>query len=81
MDADALLKKHKLDKKKIDVDQVIELLRQGERIKAVQLVLHQSGAGLKVSKDFVDDLMDELGIERTTDPRLLAEVLKYLKQK
>ncbi len=60
MDIDKLLKKYGISKGKVDIKTVLDLLRRGEQIAAIQLVLHQSGAGLKVSKDLCDDLQREM---------------------
>lgn len=60
MDTDKLLQKHGIPKGKVDIEKVLDLLRQGQQIKAIQVVLHQSGAGLKRSKDLCDDLQKEL---------------------
>ncbi|MBN1311032.1 MAG: hypothetical protein JXB30_06395 [Anaerolineae bacterium] len=55
-----LLKKHDIPEGRIDIGRVIDLLRRGERIAAVKLVVDQSGAGLKKSKDLCDDLQKEV---------------------
>ena len=40
-----------------DVEQQIrQLVQNGKKIEAIQQVLHLTGAGLKVSKDYVDCL-------------------------
>ncbi|MEP7288557.1 MAG: hypothetical protein ABI947_22625 [Chloroflexota bacterium] len=40
-----------------EVDQEIrELVKSGKKVEAVQRVLHLTGAGLKISKDYVDNL-------------------------
>ncbi len=59
MEVDQLLKKHGIGRGKIDIWKVLDLLRQGEQIAAVRLVVHQSGAGLRVSKELCDDLQNE----------------------
>lgn len=59
-DVDRLPEKHGIPKCKVDVEKVLALLRQGQQIKAIQMVLHQTGAGLKVSKDLCDDLRKEI---------------------
>ncbi len=61
MNVDKLLEKHGITKGKVDIEKVRDLLRQGQQVAAIQLVLHQSGAGLKVSKDVCDDIQKELG--------------------
>ena len=61
MDLDALCKKHGIDRKKVDLEKVVELLKQGQRIEAITLVVKQSKAGLKKSKDLADDIMAQMG--------------------
>ncbi len=61
MDTDKLLQKHGIRKGKVDIGRVIDLLRRGDRMSAVRLVVEQSGAGLKSSKDLCDDLQKEIG--------------------
>ncbi len=40
-----------------DVEQeILRLVKAGKKIEAIQRVLHLTGAGLKVSKDYVDHL-------------------------
>jgi hypothetical protein len=60
MDVEQLLKKHGIGKGKVDVEKVLDLLNQGQQITAIKLVLHQSGAGLRRSKDLCDDLQKEI---------------------
>jgi ribosomal protein L7/L12 len=38
------------------VSQITSLLKEGKKIPAVQRVLPLTGAGLKISKDYVDEL-------------------------
>jgi ribosomal protein L7/L12 len=60
LDIDALCKKHRIDRNKIDVDRVLALLRVGSRIEAIKLVVAQSGAGLGRSKDLIDDIREQM---------------------
>ncbi|MBN1430263.1 MAG: hypothetical protein JXB07_17975 [Anaerolineae bacterium] len=60
MDVDQILKKHDIGRGKVDIGKVIDLLKRGEKIAAVKLVVDQSGAGLKRSKELCDDLQEEI---------------------
>jgi len=40
---------------------VEDLARKGDRVKAMQEYMRQTGAGLKESKDAVDKMMEEFG--------------------
>ena len=40
-----------------EVDRLRKLLRKGEKAKAVKIVSQLTGAGLRVSKDYVDALL------------------------
>jgi hypothetical protein len=59
-DIDKLLKKHDIPKSRVDVGTVLDLLKRGEKIAAVKLVVDRSGAGLRQSKDLCDDLLREM---------------------
>lgn len=61
MDTDKLLQKHGIPRGKVDMGRVIDLLRRGDRMAAIRMVVDQSGAGLKVSKDLCDELLREIG--------------------
>ncbi len=60
MDTDKLLQKHGIRKGKVDIGRVIDLLKRGDRMAAIRMVLDQSGAGLKISKDLCDDIQSEM---------------------
>ena len=55
-----LLARFGMADKGIDLAQLIDLIKHGQKISAIQLVLHQTGAGLKESKDLVDAIIDAL---------------------
>lgn len=42
--------------------EVLELLQKGEKIQAIKLVRDMNGWDLRTSKDFVDNLQQELGL-------------------
>ncbi len=42
-------------------EEIRRLVKAGKKLEAIQRVLHLTGAGLKVSKDYVDQVQRELG--------------------
>ena len=68
MDVDKILKRHGIPRGRIDTGRVIDLLRRGDRMAAVRLVVDQSHAGLRVSKGLCDDIEKEWDLMETAEP-------------
>ena len=51
-----------IDGHEVDLCTVYQLLGQGESVKAIKIVMEQSGIGLKEAKKYVDQLKEETGI-------------------
>ena len=45
------------------IDEILDAIQEGSKLKAVKLYKESTGARLKVSKQFIERLMNELGIE------------------
>jgi ribosomal protein L7/L12 len=43
-----------------EVDRLRKLLRNGDKVEAVKIVSQLTGAGLRVSKDYVDALLNDM---------------------
>ena len=51
-----------------DTERIADAVRQGRKIEAIKLYRAATGKGLKESKEFIDELADQLGEEQADSP-------------